>query len=177
MRHIAPPDPVARGTPPRYPILMSDIRLRVSVPGQRLEVWEGDTLARTYPISTSRFGIGTEPGSLRTPPGRLRVARKIGADLPSGAVLKERQWTGSIWSSEDPYQEDADLILSRILWLEGLDPDNANTLDRYIYIHGTNQEHLIGQPASHGCVRMNNRDVAELFDQIPEGTEVTISVA
>lgn len=156
---------------------MAEIRLRVSVPDQRLELWDGNTLAKTYPISTSKFGIGTQPGSLRTPPGRLRIAKKIGAELPPGAVLKERHWTGSIWSSEDPYQEDADLILTRILWLEGLDPDNANTLDRYIYIHGTNQEHLIGQPASHGCVRMNNRDVAELFDRVPEGTEVTICVA
>jgi L,D-transpeptidase YbiS len=156
---------------------MPDIRLRVSIPNQKLEVWEGDALAKAYPISTSKFGIGTQPGSCCTPPGRLRIARKIGADLPNGAVLKERQWTGSVWSSEDPYQEDADLILTRILWLEGLDPENANTLDRYIYIHGTNQEHLIGQPASHGCVRMANRDVAELFDRIPEGAEVTVITA
>ena len=156
---------------------MQGMSLRVSIPNQTLEVWEGETLAKVYPISTSKFGIGTQPGSCCTPPGRLRVSRKIGADLPNGAVLKERQWTGSIWSPEDPYQEDTDLILTRILWLEGLDPENTNTLERYIYIHGTNQEHLIGQPASHGCVRMANRDVAELFDQIPEGTEVTVSVA
>ncbi|HPA16921.1 MAG TPA: L,D-transpeptidase [Verrucomicrobiae bacterium] len=156
---------------------MQDIRLRVSIPDQTLEFWEGDTLVKAYPISTSKFGVGTQPGSLCTPPGRLRVARKIGSDLPKGAVLKERQWTGSVWSLEDPYQEEADLILTRILWLEGLDPENTNTLDRYIYIHGTNQEHLIGQPASHGCVRMSNSDIAELFDRVPEGTEVTIATA
>ncbi len=156
---------------------MPEFSLRISVPTQTLELWQGDSLLKTYPVSTSKFGEGTEPGSFRTPPGHLRVARKIGDDLPKGAVLKERQWTGSVWSPNDPYQDDSDLILSRILWLEGLDQENNNTLDRFIYIHGTNQEYLLGKPASHGCVRMGNDDIADLFDRIPEGTDVTIAVA
>jgi L,D-transpeptidase YbiS len=152
-----------------------DIRLCVNVASQTLELWEGGRLAKSYPVSTSQYGLGPEPGSLRTPLGRHRIARKIGHGLPLCAVLKERAWTGAVWSAQDPYQDDADLILTRILWLEGLEQDNATTFDRYIYIHGTNQEHLIGQPASHGCVRMRNADVAELFDLVPESAEVAIS--
>lgn len=156
---------------------MPPFRIHVNIPTQTLELWQGDSLVRTYPVSTSMFGVGTEPGSLRTPTGRLRIMQKIGADLPQGAVLKERHWTGAVWSRDDPYQDDADLILTRVLWLEGLDEENKNTVDRFIYIHGTNQEHLIGQPASHGCVRMNNSDVADIFDRVPEGTEVTVAMA
>lgn len=153
----------------------SGVWVRVDVGAQILELWEDGSLVRTYPVSTSRFGLGTEPGSMRTPLGRHRVARKFGDGLPRGAVLKERTWTGAVWSPGDPYHDDADLILTRILWLEGMDDDNATTFDRYIYIHGTNQEHLLGQPASHGCIRMAGPDVEDLFARVPEGAEVAIA--
>ena len=117
-----------------------------------------EKLLRRYPVSTSRFGVGTEPGSLRTPPGTFRVAEKFGGGEPLGAVFKSRRPTGEngLGAADD------DLVLTRILWLEGAEAANANTRERYIYIHGTNHESLIGEPASHGCVRMRNADVAEL---------------
>lgn len=144
--------------------------LRVDVARQALEVVHDGAVRATYPVSTSRFGLGTEPGSLRTPLGAFEICAKIGDGAPLGAVFKSRQPTGEI----APPGGDEDLILTRILWLAGKDPDNANTRERYIYIHGTNQEDLIGSPASHGCVRMRNADIAELFREIPEGTPVNI---
>jgi L,D-transpeptidase YbiS len=146
------------------------LRLRVNVSRQTLEVLRGELIEKTYPISTSRFGLGTEPGSYRTPLGRFQVSEKYGHDTPLGAVFKSRLPTGEI----SPQGGDEDLVLTRILWLDGLDPDNANTKARYIYIHGTNHEALLGTPASHGCVRMANADIAELFPLIPEGTSVEI---
>lgn len=152
----------------------SDISLHVSVVGQSLELRDatGQTLRR-FPVSTSRFGLGTEPGSLRTPLGRFRIAEKVGEDAALGTVFKSRVPTGEIGldATED------DLVLTRILWLEGVEPHNANTRERYIYIHGTNHETLVGQPASHGCVRMRNADVAELFSLVENGTEVLIREA
>jgi L,D-transpeptidase YbiS len=149
----------------------SKIWLLVSVADQALEVRdESGAVLRRYPVSTSRFGLGSEPGSLRTPVGRFAVGEKIGEGAELGAVFKSRQPTGEngLGAADD------DLVLTRILWLEGMEEHNANTRDRYIYIHGTNHEHLLGQPASHGCVRMNNADIAELFDLVPAGAEVRI---
>ena len=146
------------------------MRLRVDVSRQALDVLRGDLIEKTYLISTSKFGLGAEPGSFRTPLGRFQIAEKIGGGAPLGAVFKSRLPTGEIAC---PGGEE-DLILTRILWLDGLDADNANTRARYVYLHGTNQEALLGTPASHGCVRMANRDIAELYDEIPEGTFVEI---
>lgn len=146
------------------------LRLRVNVGRQTLDVLRGDLIEKTYIISTSKFGLGSEPGSFRTPLGRFQIAEKIGHGAPLGAVFKSRQPTGEV---AEPGGEE-DLILTRILWLDGLDTDNANTKSRYVYFHGTNQEALLGTPASHGCVRMANRDIAELFEEIPEGTFVEI---
>jgi len=145
--------------------------LRVSVTRQTLEVVRDGMVQKTYPISTSRFGLGCEPGSYKTPLGRFRIAEKFGDGAVPGAVFRARQPTGEV---AGPGGEE-DLVLTRILWLDGLDPENANTHDRYVYIHGTNQEHLIGSPASHGCVRMTNSDIVELFQEIPENTLVEIS--
>ncbi len=146
-------------------------RLRVSVGSQSLDLLdELGAIQRTYPISTSKFGLGTEPGSNRTPLGRFRISEKIGAAAPPGAIFVGRQPTGTV--ADQSGSEDH--VLTRILWLAGLDPDNANTRDRYIYIHGTNQEHLIGTAASHGCVRMRNADVIDLFDRVSPGTSVEI---
>ena len=149
----------------------SEISLHVSIAHQALAVRNAaGAVLRRYPVSTSRFGIGTEPGSLRTPLGRFRVGEKIGDGEPLGAVFKSRRPTGEN-GLDAP---DDDLVLTRILWLEGAEAANANTRERYIYIHGTNHEDLIGEPASHGCVRMRNADVAELCDLIPVGCAVRI---
>jgi L,D-transpeptidase YbiS len=147
------------------------LTLHISVKDQTLEVRDGagQTLRR-YPVSTSSYGLGSEPGSLRTPLGRFRIGEKFGDDAELGMVFKSRQPTGVIGLGA----LEEDLVLTRILWLEGLEEHNANTRDRYIYIHGTNHEGLIGQPASHGCVRMRNADIAELYALAPAGAEVHI---
>ncbi len=145
--------------------------IRVSVPDQSLELLDprGAVKAR-YPVSTSKFGLGTESGSQRTPTGRFIVAEKIGDGAPPWAVFVGRQRTGEIATPGGEH----DGILTRILWLSGAEPSNANTRDRYIYIHGTNQEDQIGTPASHGCVRMRNHDMIDLFNRVPPGTVVEI---
>lgn len=150
------------------------MQLRISVADQTLEVRDrGGKTLRSFPVSTSQYGLGSEPGSLRTPLGEFRVGEKIGAGQPLGAVFRSRLPTGEIGLQA----ADDDLVLTRILWLEGLEAHNANTRGRYIYIHGTNHEGRIGQPASHGCVRMRNADVAELYELIPAGAQVTIAEA
>ena len=148
-----------------------EISLHVSVRAQTLEVRRGPRyVERSYPVSTSRFGLGSEPGSLRTPLGRFRVHEKIGGGASLGTVFKSR-----VALPENGLGSTAeDLILTRILWLEGLEPHNQNTLGRYIYLHGTNHENLVGQPASHGCVRMRNTDIVELYDLTGVGTELRI---
>lgn len=154
------------------PLSTNAKHLRVHVGRQEMEVLDGQGVAKIYPVSTSRFGLGTEPGSQQTPLGRFAISEKIGQDAESGAVFKSRKFTGEIAAQGG----EEDLILTRILWLEGLEEANANTKERYIYIHGTNQESQIGAPASHGCVRMRNADIVELFREIPEGSIVEILV-
>jgi L,D-transpeptidase YbiS len=144
--------------------------VHISIRDQKLMVKDGGTPVRSYSVSTSRFGIGTEMGSMKTPTGRFRVAEKIGGETPSGTVFRSR---GAL-KSVDPLPSTEDLVMSRILWLAGLDEHNANTRDRYIYIHGTKHEDKIGTPASCGCVRMRNADVIELFDLVDEGVSVVI---
>jgi L,D-transpeptidase YbiS len=121
------------------------------------------------PVSTSHAGLGSEPGSFKTPIGLFRIHEKIGENAPSGTVFK-----GRIPVVEPLF--DGDLITSRILWLDGLEKENANTKERYIYIHGTNQESLIGEAASHGCIRMRNEDIIRLFPLVAVDTHVEISV-
>src|SRR6266403_212788 len=144
--------------------------VHISIRDQRLTLTEGETIVRTYPVSTSRFGIGTEEGSMKTPIGRFRVAEKIGDGLPSDTVFQSRVPL----KADDPLPPTEDLVMSRILWLDGLDEHNTNTRERFIYIHGTKHEDKIGNPASHGCVRMRNADVIELFDLVDEGAPVVI---
>ncbi len=146
-------------------------RIEVSVPEQKLTLFIDDLIAATYPISTSKFGLGSEENSNRTPLGRFQIREKIGGDQPIRTIFKSRRPEGQ-W--EPGAVVDDDLVLSRILWLDGLEPENANTYERYIYIHGTNQEELIGQAASHGCVRMRNIDMVELYDLIEPETPVFI---
>jgi L,D-transpeptidase YbiS len=144
--------------------------IHVSIRDQRLTLNESETPIRTYPVSTSRFGVGSEEGSMKTPTGRFQVAEKIGGEMPSGTIFRSR--VALKWDAPVPPTED--LVMSRILWLDGLDEHNANTRERFIYIHGTKHEDKIGTPASCGCVRMRNADVVELFDLIDEGTPVVI---
>src|SRR2546421_8940547 len=142
----------------------------ISIHDQPLTFKEGESLISTYPVSTSRFGIGTEEGSMKTPIGRFRVAEKIGDNMPSGTIFRSRVPL----NSEDPLPTTEDLVMSRILWLDGMDDHNANTRDRFIYIHGTKHEDQIGTPASHGCIRMRNEDVVDLFELVDETTPVVI---
>lgn len=150
--------------------------LRISVAAQTLEVRDAisGAVRRIYPISTSQFGLGTEPGSLRTPLGRFRIGEKIGHDAPAGTVFRGRQPDPALAPAEALVSTVDDLILSRILWLEGIEPHNANTRERYIYIHGTNHESHLGSAASHGCIRMGNEEVIALFDAVEPGTPVFI---
>ena len=144
--------------------------IHISIRDQQLTVKHDETAIRTYPVSTSRFGIGTEKGSLKTPTGRFRVAEKIGGEMPTGTIFRSRVPLGS----GDPLPPTEDLVMSRILWLDGLDDHNANTRERFIYIHGTKHEGEIGTPASCGCIRMRNVDVVELFDLVNHNTPVII---
>ena len=148
----------------------SQTNIHISIRDQRLTLKDGETPICTYPISTSRFGIGSEEGSMKTPIGRFRVAEKIGGEMPSNTIFCNRVALGP----GDPLPPTEDLFMSRMLWLDGLAEDNANTRDRFIYIHGTKHEDKIGNPASHGCVRMRNADVAEIFTLVDEGTHVII---
>ncbi len=145
--------------------------LRVDVALQALYLVLNGVVVKSWPVSTSKFGLGSEPGSFKTPLGRFRICEKIGEAVPAWSVFKSRLPTGEIAAAGG--EEDG--VLTRILRLEGLEESNRNTRDRYIYIHGTNQEHLIGQPASHGCIRLRNGDVMELFSMVPEGAEVEIA--
>jgi L,D-transpeptidase catalytic domain len=126
---------------------------------------------KKYRISTSRFGLGDSYGSYKTPLGRLRVWEKFGDALPAGAVLKGREATGEILPVNAPGR---DPIVSRILWLEGVESQNDNARGRGIYIHGTPEESNLGKPVSWGCIRMSSADVIELYDIVPVGTPVTI---
>jgi L,D-transpeptidase YbiS len=145
-------------------------KIDISIGDQLLTVKRGDEIVRTFPISSSRFGLGNEEGSNKTPLGRFTIAEKIGRDMPHGTIFKSRVPL----KPEDPPPPAEDLITSRILWLDGLDEENANTRDRFIYIHGTKHEDKIGRPDSHGCIRMRNDDVIELFELVDEGTPVEI---
>src|ERR1043165_8183917 len=144
--------------------------IHVSIRDQQLTVKDGEQRIRAYPVSTSRFGTGTEEGSFKTPTGRFRVAAKIGDDMPKGTVFVGRV----LLRPDDALPPTEDFVTSRILWLDGLDEHNANTRDRFVYIHGTRHEDKIGTAASHGCVRMRNADVIELFEMVDEGTPVII---
>jgi lipoprotein-anchoring transpeptidase ErfK/SrfK len=144
----------------------------VSVPDQQLAVVDrGKRIAR-YPISTSKFGTGDVTGSYRTPLGTLFVSRKFGDKLPTGTVIKNRLSTGEVVTVNAPGR---DAIVSRLIWLRGMETQNRAAHDRCIYIHGTPEERRIGQPASFGCVRMRSSDVIALYDRVHIGMHVTIT--
>ncbi|MGI8436281.1 MAG: L,D-transpeptidase family protein [Chthoniobacterales bacterium] len=147
------------------------LSLHISVARQCLSVKRGRSTLRSFPISTSKFGLGSEPGSFKTPTGRFRVAERFGDGLPIDTAFKSRR----LLRATTKMLRADDLVMSRILWLDGLQKGNANSYERFIYIHGTNHEEYLGEPASHGCVRMRKADVAELFALIPVGTIVWIT--
>lgn len=154
--------------------------LRVDVESQQLTVLQNGEVRQRYAIATSRHGIGEISGSYRTPTGWHKIRAKIGADLPIRSVLVRRRPTGEIYSPElAVVYPERDWILTRILWLCGLEVGknrfgNVDSMRRYIYIHGCPDEIKFGQPSSHGCVRMHNNDIVELFNNVPLGAKVFI---
>src|SRR5438445_9727194 len=143
----------------------------ISTREQKLAVLDRGNLMAIYPVSTSKFGLGDWPGSRYTPLGQLEIAKKIGDNVPPGTVFKDRRRTGEIVLPDSPGR---DPIVTRILWLRGLEPQNANAFTRDIYIHGTPEERLIGTPASYGCIRMRSSDIISLYDIVGIGAGVTI---
>lgn len=143
----------------------------VSAAEQRMVLLEHGQVVGSYPVSTSKFGLGDQKNSYRTPLGKMVVAKKIGGEYPKGAVFKSRQWTGEVLPANAPGR---DPILTRILWLKGRESHNRNAFARHIYIHGTTEENRIGQPVSFGCVRMKSDDVIDLFNKVRIGTPVTV---
>ena len=153
------------------PASVVETQLVVSIPEQKLAVVVSDKVYKTYKISTSRYGEGDRLGSWCTPIGHLAVATKIGASVPFGGVFQGRRYTGEVLSVNAPGR---DPIVSRIIWLRGLDYINKNAFHRCIYIHGTPEEDSLGKKASYGCIRMRSSDVIEVFNWITPGTEVAI---
>jgi lipoprotein-anchoring transpeptidase ErfK/SrfK len=146
--------------------------LRVSLVRQEVALERSGHTPLVFQVSTAANGAGCAIDSGCTPTGRFRISEKIGASEAPGTIFTFRKPTG-LWQPGDAVE--GDLVLSRILRLDGLDPENANTIDRYIYFHGTNQEHLIGQPVSHGCIRLRNDDIIMLFDLVEVDDEVIIA--
>ena len=146
-------------------------RVVISVKDQKLAVLDRETLLAVYPVSTSKYGIGDSRGSYRTPLGQLEIAQKIGDGLPPGTVFKDRRRTGEIVGVNAPGR---DPIVTRIIWLRGLEWQNANAFHRDIYIHGTPEERNIGLPTSYGCIRMRSSDILSLYGIVGWGAEVTI---
>ena len=146
----------------------------VSVPDQTLALIDDGVVVARYPVSTSKFGLGDGSGTYATPLGAMAIASKIGGNAPLGAVFKNRQPTGEVLKPNAPGR---DPIVSRILWLRGLEKQNARAYSRNIYIHGTPEERLIGRPASFGCIRMRSSDVAQLYNSVGVGTRIEIANA
>lgn len=146
----------------------------VSVPDQTLALIDDSVVVARFPVSTSKFGLGDGSGSYATPLGTMAIATKIGANAPLGAVFKSRLPTGEILRPNAPGR---DPIVTRILWLRGLEKQNARAYGRNIYIHGTPEERLIGRPASYGCIRMRSRDIAQLFAAVGVGTKIEVANA
>jgi lipoprotein-anchoring transpeptidase ErfK/SrfK len=151
--------------------VQADDRVIISIRDQKLMLVQNGAAVVTYPISTSKYGLGDRWGSLATPLGIFQVAQKIGDHAPLGAVFHNRRLTGEILAPNAPGR---DPIITRIIWLRGLEASNAHAFSRCIYIHGTPQEKIIGRPASYGCVRMKSNDVAALYSQLPLGAFVQI---
>ena len=144
----------------------------VSVPDQKLAVIDRGKLIAKYPVSTSKFGVGDGVGTYRTPLGVLFVSAKFGDHLPAGTVIKNRVPTGEV---VDPNAPGRDAIVSRVIWLRGMEEQNKRARDRCIYIHGTPEERRVGTRASFGCIRMRSKDVIALYELAHIGMHVTVS--
>ncbi len=157
------------------------LNLKIEIATQRLHLLEGERIVTSYPISTAKKGAGEVRGSEMTPRGWHIVRAKIGAEMPLYSVFVGRRPTGEIYSPALAAAFPArDWILTRILWLSGCEKGknrlgNVDSMRRFIYIHGTHEEHLLGQPQSHGCIRMGNTDILALFDQVQAGIKVLIN--
>ncbi|MEM7011329.1 MAG: L,D-transpeptidase [Verrucomicrobiota bacterium] len=148
--------------------------LYISVPEQRAVLEHHGEPVAYYGVSTSKYGLGSQPGSYRTPLGRMEIAKKIGAGKPAGTVFKSRKPTGEILPPNAPGR---DPIVTRILWLRGLESHNRNAYDRYIYIHGTPEERNIGRAVSYGCIRMKSAAVIDLYNRVGNGAQVIVANA
>lgn len=146
-------------------------KMIVSVRDQKMLLMRDGKPIKSYQVSTSKFGVGDTPSSNRTPLGRMKVAKKIGAGQPAGAVFKSRRPTGEVIKPDAPGR---DPIISRILWLTGTQSENRNAFRRFIYIHGTPEHRRLGSPASYGCIRMGSKDVVDLYDRIGTGADVYV---
>lgn len=160
---------------------MNNLEIIVSIPQQTLALMQNGRQIACWPVSTALKGAGNQSGSYQTPMGRHRVRAKIGAGQPLNAVFRARRPTGEIFTSDLAQAfPGRDWILTRILWLCGEESGinrggNVDSQRRYIYIHGTPDSEPMGVPRSHGCIRMRNQDVLELFERVPAGTPVLIS--
>jgi lipoprotein-anchoring transpeptidase ErfK/SrfK len=150
----------------------ADVRLAISVPDQRMALVQDGVEVARYRISTSRFGLGDQLGSYATPTGLLEVAQKIGDRVQEGTVFKSRRPTGEVLPPNAPGR---DPIVTRILWLRGLESNNVNSHKRCIYIHGTPEEKFLGKPVSWGCIRMGSKDVMKVYDAVAVGAKVEIA--
>lgn len=146
-------------------------KMLVSVEDQLMVLTQNGKQIRSYKVSTSKFGLGDTPRSMRTPLGRMQVAKKIGKGQPEGAVFKSRQPTGEVLPPNAPGR---DPIVTRIMWLKGTERRNKNAFQRYIYIHGTPEERRIGEAASYGCIRMTSKDIIDLYSRIGVNAEVKV---
>jgi len=143
----------------------------ISVPDQKMILYKDSQPVAEYYVSTSKYGVGDHPGSYATPLGTLEVENKIGTNTPYCGVMKSRRFTGEILHPNAPGR---DPIVTRILWLRGLESCNSNAYRRCIYIHGTPEERNIGRPASFGCIRMRSEDIINLYNAIGVGAKVQI---
>lgn len=143
----------------------------VSVADQRMSLVQNGKAVKTYPVSTSKFGLGDTPGSNKTPIGMMRIHQKVGDGMRPGTVFKSRCPTGEVVKPDAPGR---DPIVTRILWLEGVQSTTKNARDRFIYIHGTPEERNIGRPASYGCIRMCSKDIIDLYSRVSWGSTVQV---
>jgi len=151
--------------------------LIISIVDQKLDLFEDGNISCSYDISTSKYGIGNAQNSNMTPLGMHRIVEKIGDGVPAGGIFSGRKYSSKLYSDQE--NENENLITSRIIILEGLEPgfnkgSGIDSLKRGIWMHGTNEEDKIGSAASHGCIRMRNKEIIDLYDKIEVGAMVEI---
>ena len=164
----------------KYPNISNQKYVYISIKYQQLFLIENDSTTKHFPISTATNGMGTKTNSYKTPYGLHTIKNKIGDNVPYAGIFESRVYYGNKATIlTDNQNSNKDYVTTRILWLQGEDyginkGGKVDSYNRYIYIHGTPEEGLIGQPASHGCIRMKNKDVIELFKLLDLGTPIYI---